>query len=375
VGLGLGTALWSLSRYRPVQVQQLVVARIGHLAIEPGLFLGRRSLAGSPRGSVWFFAEGPVCNEALLEKWRQILPIGPAGLLGPIYRASRRFRWLGLHPLDWPSLSHSDFRSLDGRTPWWSFNDSERALGEALVRELRVPEGRPYVCLAIRDGAYLRATDTSRNWDYSDYRDSQISDYGPMSEKLVERGYAVLRMGRIVESALLSKSPEVIDYANSPLRSDFADLWLFANCAFCISTSTGMDALASTQLRPMGRVNISTSASLIVGEMSKLVMFKDLVDLRNGEVLKLLDDRRPAAMGFTHISQLTDMGLALRDNSPADLEAFANEMVDLLEGHWQPTAEQVAVEKKFLSLLRSPPDLILTEASFHISPAWLQSRS
>ena len=34
VGLGLGTALWSLSRYRPVQVQQLVVARIGHLAID-----------------------------------------------------------------------------------------------------------------------------------------------------------------------------------------------------------------------------------------------------------------------------------------------------------------------------------------------------
>ena len=46
-----------------------------------------------------------------------------------------------------------------------------------------------------------------------------------MAARLVERGYSVIRMGRIVETALDVSSPEVLDYASSPLRSNFADLW------------------------------------------------------------------------------------------------------------------------------------------------------
>lgn len=99
-GLALGTPLWIWSYYWPVQIQQLLVTRIGHLAIEPELFLSRRSASPPPPASVWFFAEGPVCNAALFGKWWQILAMGPACVLGPIYRASLNFRWLGLNPID-----------------------------------------------------------------------------------------------------------------------------------------------------------------------------------------------------------------------------------------------------------------------------------
>ena len=86
------------------------------------------------------------------------------------------------------------------------------------MRNLGIPAGMKYVCLAVRDGAYMRAVDTIRNWDYHDYRDSRIVDYEAMVVRLVERGYAVIRMGRIVEAGLPSASPAVVDYANSPLR-------------------------------------------------------------------------------------------------------------------------------------------------------------
>ncbi len=373
IGLALGAPLWLWSKFQTIHVQYIWVARIGHLATEPELFLSRRASGGLPPSKIWYFTKGPVCNAAMLDKWREVLPFGPAWLLGPVYRASGKFRWLGLHPSDWPEVIHSDLRPLDGRNPCWSFDELERGRGEALLHDLGIPAGMPYVCLAVRDGAYLRAVDTVRNWDYHDYRDSKIANYEVMVARFVERGYAVVRMGRIVESAMHSYSPAVIDYANSSLRSDFADLWLFANCAFCISTSTGMDALASTQRRPMGFVNIGHSGSLTLGNVSKLVIFKDIVDVQTGEVLGLLDERRRQAMAFGHISEVTAMGLEFRDNSPAELAAFAVEMVDLLEGRWQPTPEQIEVEQEFLSKI--PGALDFTQANFHISPSWLRSHS
>lgn len=372
-GVLIGTPILLWSRLRPIQIQELLAARIGHLAIEPELFHWRSATGATGAPKVVYFARGKISNAALLAKWRQALPWGPAWLLGPVFRASGRVTWLDLRPSNWPEDNHSDLRPLDGRDPCWGFDDDERGRGEALLRDLGIPAGMPYVCLAVRDGAYLRAVDTVRNWDYHDYRDSKIADYEAMVGRFVERGYAVVRMGRIVESAMHSESHAVIDYANSSMRSDFADLWLFAHCAFCISTSTGMDGLASTKRRPMGFVNIAPSGSLTLGNVSKLVMFKDLVDIQTGEVLGLLDDRRRQAMAFGHISEVTAMGLEFRDNTPAELGSFAVEMVDLLEGRWQPTPEQIEVEQEFLSRIPGPLDF--TQANFHISPSWLRSHS
>ena len=371
-GVVIGTLICVGSHRRRVEVQRVTAGRIGHLAIEPELFFAAQAFSGPPAPRVWFFAEGFVSNTALLNKWRGVANFGPAWLLGPVYRASAQFRWPNLRATKWPD-GHGDLRILDARNPSWVFDDIERGHGEVLMRELGIPADKPYVCLAVRDGAYLRSVDNTRNWDYHDYRDSRIVDYNVMVARLVESGYAVIRMGRIVEAALPSTGPSVIDYANSPFRSDFADLWLFANCAFCVSTSTGMDGLATTQRRPMGFVNIAHSSSLTLGNVSKLVMFKDLVEVQTGEVLGLLDERRRQAMAFNHISEVTAMGLEFRDNTPAELAAFAVEMVDLLEGRWQPTPEQIEVEQEFLSRIPGPLDY--THANFHISPSWLRSHS
>lgn len=372
-GVLIGTPILLWSRLRPIQIQELLAARIGHLAIEPELFRWRSATGATGAPKVVYFARGQISNAALLAKWRQALPWGPAWLLGPVFRASGRVTWLNLRPSNWPEDNHSDLRPLDGRDPCWGFDGDERGRGEALLRDLGIPAGMPYVCLAVRDGAYLRAVDTVRNWDYHDYRDSKIVDYEAMVTRFVERGYAVVRMGRIVESAMHSESPAVIDYANSSMRSDFADLWLFAHCAFCITTSTGMDALASTKRRPLGFVNIPSTAALTLGNGAKLMMFKDLVDVETSEVLGLLDERRRQAMAFGHISEVTAMGLEFRDNTPAELGSFAVEMVDLLEGRWQPTPDQIEVEQEFLSRIPGPLDF--TQANFHISPSWLRSHS
>ena len=102
-------------------------------------------------------------------------------------------------------------------------------------------------------------------------------------------------------------------------------------------------------------------------------MFKELVDVHTGAVLDLLDDRTSEVMAFPNSPLVTEMGLAFRDNSPTDLESFADEMIDVIEGRLQLTVEQMAVEREFLARIPGPLDY--TQADFHVSPSWLRSHS
>ena len=48
----------------------------------------------------------------------------------------------------------------------------------------------------------------------------------------------------------------MIDYATSDDRSDFLDIWLMANCYFCITTGTGLDEVAGFWGIPSVFVNL-----------------------------------------------------------------------------------------------------------------------
>jgi putative glycosyltransferase (TIGR04372 family) len=74
-------------------------------------------------------------------------------------------------------------------------------------------------------------------------------------EHLAEQGIWVLRMGKIAEEPIPSQHPKTIDYAFYSEKNDLLDIWLFANCYFCISTGSGPDAISNVYQRPMVKVN------------------------------------------------------------------------------------------------------------------------
>ena len=94
-----------------------------------------------------------MSNLALLNKWRQTFRIGPSWLLGPVYRASIRFKWKRLSDNDWPYGADADLRPLDGYSPGWSFDSTEKARGMKLLGELNLEENRPYICLSVMEPA------------------------------------------------------------------------------------------------------------------------------------------------------------------------------------------------------------------------------
>jgi putative glycosyltransferase (TIGR04372 family) len=90
---------------------------------------------------------------------------------------------------------------------------------------------------------------------HQSYRDSDISTYLPAIQWLTQRNIFVFRMGSIANTAVDYKNKYFIDYAFMPTRSDFLDIWLFANSNGVISTGTGPDQLAVLYNKPLLYVN------------------------------------------------------------------------------------------------------------------------
>lgn len=371
LGVLLALPLRLMAPLYRIEIQRIWGERIGHFALEPEQFICTRRLFPRDRCRTYFFCDPPVANDFLLSKWKQVLPLGPAWFMKPIFDASLRFPWLDLRSRDWHE-DQTDLRVLDEFEPSVSFSASEHEHGRKLLAEIGVPPGNPYVCIAVRDSAYLATTAPQRDWSYHDYRDSDIDTYVKMCEWLASQGYAVVRMGKIVKDRLTSTHPMVIDYANSGLQSDFADVYLFANCDFCISTSTGMDSLAMLFRRPLGVVNLPVVGGMQVGGPLKLVMFKDMIDKASEEPLSFDDSRLLAAMRLYRTEAFAEMGIDLVDNTPEELLDFAREMVAITTVGLMPDPQ---IETRGRTLVRElTDDRRFDDADFLISPSWLARR-
>jgi putative glycosyltransferase (TIGR04372 family) len=367
-GVLLALPLRLLSPLYRIEVQPLLVERIGHLAIEPELLLSLRDVHPPRRTTTLFFCRGRVANSFLVSMWRRALHVGPGWLLHPMWVANQRFPWLDLGARGWDEL-HFDLRHLDETKPHLHFTPEDHARGRALLRGLGLDPDEPFACLAVRDGAYLTTVAPERDWTYHDYRDSDIATYRGLAETLADSGFPVLRMGAVVASPLASAHPKVIDYATSGLRSDFGDVYLFAHCRMSISSSTGVDSLAMAFRRPMGIVNLPGTGGLQLSPFLRLVMFKDLLDSSTGEPITLFDPRRPAAMAAYRTDSFAALGLRLEDNSSDLLTAFGREMLLVESGASCSSEAECEVERELLRFI--DPGRDLSDVSFQVARCWL----
>jgi putative glycosyltransferase (TIGR04372 family) len=112
-----------------------------------------------------------------------------------------------------------------------------------------------WVCVLVRDGAYLRSTYPQISWNHHDYRDHDANLFIPAIRHLLNAGYKVFRMGSVANKRLEITDINFVDYAFNEERSQEADFALWTNCAFAITTSSGIDFLANLNRRPLGIID------------------------------------------------------------------------------------------------------------------------
>jgi putative glycosyltransferase (TIGR04372 family) len=125
-----------------------------------------------------------------------------------------------------------------------------------ILAEYGIHKDEKYVCILVRDDNYLKKMYPSIDFSHHNFRDHNVQLFVPAISYLIDCGYKVFRMGYLPKKATNFKHPMFFDYAcdsNSSLLSDFA---LWTNCSFAISTSSGVDFLASLNRRPLGLIDL-----------------------------------------------------------------------------------------------------------------------
>src|ERR1017187_3088803 len=176
-----------------VRLCGLVSVRIGHFAANTELTLCEQdagiNMPKKQRSLDFFYmAYRPICNHQLATMWRRNLRVWPTWLLDPIARLNRLIPGGAVHDIGNNTQHDRDVHNLlDRFPPHLQFTVSEESRGEAGLRRIGIPVGSPFVCLIVRDSAYLESHQ-SGNWDYHNYRDSNIQNYVQAAEELANRG-------------------------------------------------------------------------------------------------------------------------------------------------------------------------------------------
>ena len=335
-------------------------SRIGHFAVNTELYLCERdagiNLPRRRHADLCFMAR-PICNQQLAKMWKRVLRVWPAWILSPICRVNRLIPGGAVYEIGNNTQHDRDVHNLlDRFPPHLKFTSEEEARGEAGLRAMGISPGTPFVSLTVRDSAYLDAHIPATDWSYHNYRDSDIQHYVLAAEELADRGYFVIRMGAKVHETITSGHPRVIDYAANGMRSDFMDIYIAAKCDFCISGGSGFTAVPLIFRRPIVYVNVASLGYLCTFSAQFIGITKNHFAVQMGRELTLREIFTHGVGFCTRTSDYESKDVRLIENTREEIRDLVIEMVERLNGTWQPQDHDEALQRRFWEIF--PADAV-----------------
>jgi putative glycosyltransferase (TIGR04372 family) len=280
------------------------------------------------------------------------------------------------------SLSRDVQGICSGGRGGFSFAENEERAAKDWMTKLGWKEGEPFVCALVRDAAYLsqRKDGGSVNlnpnrWKYHDYRDSNIETFQTSLEWLADQGVWIFRMGKIMEKRLNSQHRQIIDYAFLENKSDLLDIWLFANCEFCVSTGTGIDAVSMVYGRPNLYLNAMPLGDLHSFHESTWVP-KHLTWQDCGRRLTL---KEYLESYFGSSEKFEKAGIEITNLTEHEISDFVKEFYLRYIGTWVDSPEDLELQRQFWATLEEWPDYSRYHGWRHpesrTSTIWLRSQA
>jgi putative glycosyltransferase (TIGR04372 family) len=340
----------------------LISQRIGHFAANTELYLCEREAGMNvPKQHHVdiFYMRGQICNQQLANMWKRVLLIWPAWILAPISRVNQLIPGGSIHKIGDNAQGDRDVHNLlDKQEQHLFFTEEEEIQGKATLIQMGITFQDKFVCLIVRDSLYISKEYAGSSWDsgYHSYRDTDIDNYQLAAETLAKLGYFVFRMGYHVKKPFRSNHPKVIDYATNGMRTDFMDIYLGANCAFCISVGTGFDAVPVIFRRSIIYVNMVPLGCLCTYIKQAISITKHHYLVQESRELTLAEIFA-YGVGFSMgTSDYTSKGVELIENTPEEILDVVVEMADRMNGTWQTRDEDEAMQKRFWAIF--PTDAV-----------------
>ncbi len=343
-----------LERLCRIRIGLIEVHRIGTLAQIPEVFLRKRAIGVETADTVdlFFCTHAEICNRPLMAMIRRRLRVFEGRQATDFYLRALRRRIAGSR---FEAQMTCRPRVRLGRVPpQLAFTPEEKRRGENLLREMGIPEGKPFVCFHARDHLYLDRMfphQTREQWAYHDYRDSDIRNYVPAMDYLAGRGIRGIRMGSVVKDRLETAHPLIVDYATTR-RSEFGDVYLSGHCKFFISGGSGLAHIAAIFNRPVAIVNaMPVSDYAEWWKEDDVYIPKKLRHVEKNRFLTLKETIELGADLWNKSSMFADAGLEVVENTPEEILGIAREMNDRIDGVRVETDEDRRRQDHFQSLI------------------------
>jgi len=331
---------------------------IGNSVFNAEYYLSERALNLSNALDLFYFQSAIVSNEQWALMVRRRLRIHP--FVRYLENANNLIPFGQNHcVIMMPPGRFGDIKGVLPITrPQTPFTEEEDRRGRKFLEEIGAKQGERFICLLVRDSYYKLKMQQhiKNNWSYHDYRDSDIDTFKNTALKLAEKGYWVLRMGKKVQKTFNVDHLRVLDYANSSYRSDFLDIWLMANCHFCITTGTGLDDVCNAFRRPLVQVN-QIPIGFFRGWVPNYVNRYCILKYKNsGEFISLREQIKTGIIDAGLKEDFEKRNIEIIYNTPEEIMETVGEFEERLAGTWEETEEDIKLQNLYWKLLRTWPD-------------------
>jgi putative glycosyltransferase (TIGR04372 family) len=326
-------------------------------------YFRRLHLSGEKQGFLVIVDPGRCSNSQLHKMYKRSLFLldekTPEVLRQCFLETTSLAKALG-SPLFVPLGGNKDVFSM---TPQWhscsphlEFSENEERRGRRFLRKVGVSNGG-FVCLGLRDSAYYKQFRDPKTQkfhlnreagDDTNIRNPPWENYFPMANQLAAQGIPVFRMGQIVSGRLPSSlHPKIIDYSRD-FRTDFLDVFLLANCLFCVSGAGGIWWVASCFNRPVVLTDHYNIEMRTFGPQD-LFILQRLWNISEKRFLSF-SEMLATRMRYSFEGNCRADNIELVHNSTEEIQVVVEEMVQRLQGIWKTNEEDELLQKRFNDL-------------------------
>lgn len=324
---------------------------VGHTALL-GIHVKRNLLEGRQHRR-FMLVRTPTSNlrnRCLVELWQRyfMLAEGPADLPFPAGSLRYASKWLfleerlaGPETYYWQAYSEiSRAWEQAGGGPLLELSKQEIQRGEQALAALGIPRGARYVCLHVRSTGFKHSHE-----GLHDALNADIVTYDLAIDAIVARGGWVIRMGDPSMPRLPTRYG-VVDYAHSPQKTDWMDVFLCGTCWFFVGTSSGPAYVPNLFGIPSVLTNWFPTGTRPLNSMDIFIPKLHWYDEQN-DFAPFAESLAPP-LGHIHAKPtLHALGVSLRDNAREDLRDVVIEMLDRLETNVAYTTEDRNLQARF----------------------------
>jgi len=250
-----------------------------------------------------------------------------------------------------------------------------KTLGESWLKSYGWTHGEPFVCLMVRDSNYLNTflpPKGIKNWNYNNYRDSDVNTYISAISWLIDQGYWVIRMGKAMKNRVNFQHDKFIDYSFINNQTDALDIWLFSKANFTISTGVGPDIVTPLCSNPILYINaipINQAASFF-----KSIWVPKKLKWDNGKPFAINDYLN---LSYSDSSKYAFNNIKIIDLSPIEILSFVQEFLSIYNNDFKLSEielkEQFSFWQLFYSYEKNSKYSHLKHPKAFISPKWLEN--